>query len=91
MKYVCKIIDLCEEHDVELIFYRAPYTSTVNELKKSNWFADYCAERGILYVDLEKELSFDIETDFLDYHHLNESGALKATDYLAEIVLPYLN
>lgn len=91
MKYVCKIIDLCEEHDVELIFYRTPYTSTVNELKKSNWFAECCAERGILYVDLEKELSFDTETDFLDYHHLNESGALKATDYLAEIVLPYLN
>ena len=91
MKYVNKIIELCEKHNVELIFYRAPYTSTENELKKSNWFTDFCYERGITYVDLEKEYVFDINTDFLDYHHLNKSGAVKATDYLAQLITPHLN
>ena len=90
MKYVRKIIALCEKHNVELIFYRAPYTSTENELKKSNWFADFCKEKGIRYVDLEEEYVFDISTDFLDYHHLNETGAIKATDYLAQNILPHL-
>lgn len=91
MKYVNKIIALCEKHNVELIFYRAPYTSTENELKKSNWFTDFCKEKGITYVDLEKTVEFDITTDFLDYHHLNRSGAVKATDYLAKLILPHLN
>lgn len=91
MKYVNKIIALCEKHNVELIFYRAPYTSTENELKKSNWFTDFCKEKGITYVDLEKTVDFDITTDFLDYHHLNKYGAVKATDYLAKLILPHLN
>lgn len=86
MKYVEKIIDLCEKKGVELIFYRAPYTSTEGELKKSNWFTEYCQNKGITYVDLEKVIDFDINTDFLDYHHLNKYGAVKATDYLAPII-----
>ena len=87
LKYVDRIIELCEEKGVTLIFYRAPYVSSVNELRKTNWFADYCEERGVKFVDLEKEIDFDITTDFLDYHHLNKNGALKATDYLAPLIL----
>lgn len=90
LKYVEKIIALCEEKGVELIFYRAPYLSKENELRKTNWFARYCAERNVLFLDLEKEMTFDLETDFLDYHHLNETGALKATDYLASYILKAL-
>lgn len=90
MKYVNKIIDLCEKYDVELIFYRAPYISTENELKKSNWFRAYCTDRNITYIDLEKAIDFDTETDFMDYYHLNKTGADKITDYLADIILPCL-
>ena len=87
LKYIDKIIALCEEKGVELIFYRAPYLSTENELKKANWFAGYCEEKGVTYLDLEKLIQFDLSTDFLDYHHLNKYGARKATDYLAEHIL----
>ena len=91
VKYLDKIIDLCEEYDVELIFYRSPYISTANELKKANWLAQYCESKGILYLDLEKEMTFDITTDFLDYHHLNEAGAVKATNFLADYLLERLS
>lgn len=90
LKYVDKIIELCEKNDVELIFYRAPYVSTENELKKANWFANYCAEQKVGFIDLEKAMTFDVDTDFLDYHHLNEAGAIKATDYLAQQILPLM-
>ena len=90
VKYLDKIIALCEEYDVELIFYRSPYISTANELKKANWLAQYCESKGILYLDLEKEMTFDITTDFLDYHHLNEAGAVKATNFLADYLLERL-
>jgi hypothetical protein len=87
LKYVDKIISLCEEKGVKLIFYRAPYLSRANELRKANWFADYCADRDVLFLDLEKEIKFNLETDFLDYHHLNDVGAEKATDFLAPYIL----
>ena len=85
--YLDKIIQLCEDYGVELIFYRAPYISTANELKKANWLDQYCESKGILYLDLEKEIKFSISTDFLDYYHLNKSGAAKATRFLAEYIL----
>lgn len=87
VKYIDKIIDLCKKNDVSLIFYRAPYISTENELKKANWFAKYCKEKGVPFIDLEKEITFDISTDFSDYQHLNKYGAQKATDYLATHIL----
>ncbi len=90
VKYLNKVIALCESYDVELILYRAPYISTENELRKSNWLKNYCAEQDILYLDLEKEITFDYETDFLDYYHLNEVGAKKATDYLTPYILDAL-
>ena len=86
LEYVDKIIELCEEYGVELIFYRAPYISTENELKKSNWMAQHCESKGVLYLDLEKEMTFYPSSDFLDYYHLNETGALKATRFLAEYI-----
>lgn len=91
VKYVEKIISLCEKYNVELIFYRAPYLSRANELRKANWFGDYCAEKGILFLDLEQEMEFDLETDFLDYHHLNDVGAKRATEFLADYILKALN
>ena len=90
MKYVKKIISLCKKYDVKLVFYRAPYLSTANELKKSNWFEGFCEENDIPYFDLEKEVSFDYSKDFFDYYHLNEAGAIKATDYLAQQILPLM-
>lgn len=87
VKYVDKIIDLCEQSDVALIVYRAPYISTENELRKSNWLAQHCAERGVLYIDTEKAIDFEVEMDFDDYYHLNENGAKKVTELLAPYVL----
>ena len=91
LKYVDKIIELCEEYGVELIFYRAPYVSTENELKKANWLDEYCESKGVLFLDLEKELDYDITTDFMDYYHLNEAGAIKSTDYLSSYIMNAMN
>jgi len=86
-KYVKKIINLCKKNNVKLIFYKAPYISTENELRKNNWFSNYCKDNELPFYNLEKEIIFDISTDFLDYEHLNINGAQKATDYLAKNIL----
>ena len=91
MKYVEKIIQLCEENDVELIFYRAPYRSCENELRKANWLEEYFSERNISYYDLEKEIEWNYGGDFYDYEHLGYNGAIKATDFLGDIIIEKMN
>lgn len=90
LKYIGKIIDLCDKYGVTLIFYRAPYRSTENELRKSNFLEQYFAERNVQYYDLEKLIVFDDKKDFLDYEHLSEAGAKKATTFLNKQILSYL-
>lgn len=86
-KYVYKIIDLCKEYDVELIFYRSPYVSKVNELRKINYFKQICQENDVLFLDLEQGIDYDYSTDFYDYEHLSVTGANKATEYLIPYIL----
>lgn len=90
LKYIEKIIDLCDKYEVPVIFYRAPYRSTENELRKANYLERYFAEHNVPFYDLEKLIEFDDKKDFLDYEHLSEVGAQKATDFLNEKVLEYL-
>ncbi len=85
-KYIYKIIDLCREKGVTLIFYRAPYRSKETELKKANYFRQLCEQQKVTYIDLEQAVAFDPLTDFNDYEHLSEAGAKKATAYLATYI-----
>lgn len=87
MKYVDKIMELCNDNDVELIFYRAPYISSANDLRKINYLKRYLEERNVEFYDLEKEISFDYTVDFKDYEHLSKNGAKKATDFLNEKIV----
>jgi len=87
VKYLDKIIELCEAYDVELLFYRAPYRSTANELRKLNWLRKYFDEKGAVFADMEDFVSFDYTTDFLDYEHLSLSGAQKLTERLISFVM----
>lgn len=84
MKYVKKIIELCEQYGVELIFYRVPYISTENELRKANYFAAFCEENQVPFWDLEKELQWDYQWDFFDLYHLSRYGAQKTTEFLMD-------
>lgn len=86
-KYLYKIIRLCEEQGVELIFYRAPYISKVTELQKANSLRELCREEGVLYLDLEQEVAYDPLTDFCDYEHLSQTGAEKTTAFLIPYIL----
>ena len=90
VKYLQKIIDLCKENDVDLIFYRAPYVATVNELQKLNHLRQICNDNGIAFLDLEKEIEYNHAADFYDYEHLSEIGANRSTEFLASYVLDAL-
>ncbi|MBR4289521.1 MAG: hypothetical protein IKT52_02650 [Oscillospiraceae bacterium] len=91
VKYLEKIIILCKKHDVELIFYRSPYISTENELRKLNHLRQICAEHNVKFIDLEEVIQYDYAVDFLDYQHLSETGANKSTEYLITYILDAIN
>jgi len=87
VKYLKKIIKLCKEYDVELIFYRSPYLAKENELKKLNHLQEICNKYNVPFIDLEKKIKYDYTKDFGDVYHLSETGANKSTDYLANYIL----
>jgi len=87
VKYLIKIIELCKEYNVPLIFYRVPYLSNENELKKLNHLEDICNAYNIPFIDLEQEIVYEYTKDFNDGYHLCEIGANKSTDYLANYIL----
>lgn len=84
MKYVDKIIELCEENDVIPIFFRAPYITNENECKKNHYLEKYLKQKGYQYIDLEEEIVFDYQNEMGDLHHLNDAGATRATMYLID-------
>ena len=90
MKYVDKIIELCEKENVELIFYRAPFVSTENELKQINYLNDYLEKKEIPFYDTEKEINFNINEDFVDKYHVSIKGANKITNFLGEKIVKLL-
>ncbi len=88
MHYIEKIIDLCEENDVELVFFRAPYILNEDdpELARQNSLGDYLAERGIPFLDYYTNYEIcdiDFLTDLREGNHLNDLGAAKVTNVLA--------
>lgn len=89
--YLEKIIELCKEHDIQLILYTAPYgyadesaESFANKQSINITLKTYCAERDIPYFDFQRitDAGIDWEQDFRDYAHMNTNGASKITQYL---------
>ncbi len=90
-KYLDKIIALCKQKKIQLIFVTAPLANPVFEKVYNYELVDkkisaYAKDEGIPYLDFnlvnEKEKLFTIE-NFRDGGHLNHSGAEIACRYFA--------
>lgn len=91
IEYLDKIIKLCEENNIELIFVQAPMApkksskSYEEAYRKLNSMPGYAEEMGIPYLnfdDLKEEIHLDYALDFKDQGHVNLWGAEKATEYI---------
>ncbi len=98
--YFKKIVELCEENNVQLVLYAAPFSI------KSN-YKNYCYRQGInntlekwlaenwgneipfLYYQKSGEAAIDFATDFRDTHHMNAYGAKKITHCIGEFLQQY--
>lgn len=82
-----EMVSICNENDIEIIFYTAPHQGTYaygDAMKK------YAKENDCVYFNLYEyveEVGIDGETDFADEGHLNNSGAVKVSDFLGEYIV----
>lgn len=84
--YLDKIVELCEEKDIELILTKLPYTEC--NMAKYNTTSAYAAEHGISYWDFNEEsiynaCGFVSGEDMNDDWHTNIWGAEKVSSYIA--------
>lgn len=87
--YVDKIIELCEQNDIQLLFISSPSTKNWN-YSKHNGAEEFAREKDIPFIDfnLEESINIDWDKDTFDKgDHLNYTGAHKVTKYLGK----YLN
>lgn len=88
-----ELLDYCKQHNVKLVFVRAPHfvtKDTYDRVKRSNRMASLVNEYGYHYYKAENEavsLGIDEKHDFYNEDHMNVYGALKFTDYFANILV----
>lgn len=81
--WIYKIIQLCDENDIELLFSRTPQDSY--ETGKYICFKSFCDENNIsfLWMDTEiDEIGLDFNVDYADGEHANFKGQEKITKYI---------
>ncbi|MDR0272459.1 MAG: DUF1574 domain-containing protein [Clostridiales bacterium] len=92
LEYLERIVELCRENDIQLIFATAPKLAAMTGYMENydivhNEIAAFAAERGIPYLDFNyggiSDGRFEI-SDFRDASHLNYSGAVKASEMFCE-------
>lgn len=90
INWLDKMRELAEEHDVELVFFVAPYCLEADEMMQYNAEKEYAREYGIPFFnfnEIYEEIAFDYAADLrVDGRggHLNNFGAEKVTNYLGE-------
>lgn len=87
LHYLKRIIQLCQEEDIDLLLVRNPDPSW--SVKKHNYVNNIAKEYDLPYLDfnvadLLEEVGIDYAADGADLVHLNMSGAKKITTYLGK-------
>lgn len=95
IKYLDKITQLAQKHQIQLAFIIVPYEGITDEERKLyNWVKDYAEENDILFLDGNLNLAamgFDPVTDYAEASHLNYYGSCKFTEYLGKWLIDNCN
>lgn len=87
--YIDKIVKMCEENDVKLLWIEMPCPHSW-DLAKSNATRELADKYKIDFIDLNlmlKDLNIDWDNDTYDYGgHLNIYGAEKVSSYLGKVI-----
>ena len=88
-EYLYKLIDLCKEEDIDLIFLGIPDTKVWN-YSSSKKMEEIAKETDTVFLDLNdsKKYKYDWDTDSENGStHFNIYGAKKTTEYVTDYIL----
>ncbi len=91
IEYMNKIIDLAEEEGIPLLLFKSPSNATAEEKMSYNSVAELADRRGVEYIDFNdsryyREIGLEIDEDFYDQRHLNETGMKKFVPYFSRLL-----
>lgn len=88
VEYLCKMIELCQEKDIDILLVYVPFPAYADRVKEANLAYDIAEKYGVNYINfLDMEGIVNYDTDCYDAHaHLNPSGARKITEYLGSYI-----
>lgn len=90
ISYIDRIIKVCEDNGVELVFFNAPCTMDEENMARQNSVRAYVEEKGYPYLAFNHEYEkygIDFEKDLRDTDHLNDVGSAKVTGALRNYIL----
>lgn len=93
IEYLESIVALSKQHDVQLVFWVAPFVASIEQARRFNAVEEFAREHGIAFYNFLKmteETGFDFSTDMrkerYNGSHMNVDGAMKITNYLGQML-----
>lgn len=85
MAAACDMFNLCHRKGIDVVFFKAPEARWSQD--ESRIIKDFMNKNGFRFLEMNDyldEMGIDSATDFRDSSHLNSSGAIKVTKFLAK-------
>lgn len=82
-----EMINVANNYGIPIVFFASPYALTEGEQMQFNSLEAFARQQGIPFINYNKmygDLLIDFETDFRDVGHVNNYGAVKVTDHIAQ-------
>jgi hypothetical protein len=86
-EYIKKMKDLCDENNIKLLLFEAPFSAFVSEIRNTNFIKNISEEIGVDFLNMIYNDIIDYSIDLSDRGHLNARGSTKVTDYVGKYIL----
>ncbi len=88
VKYLRKMIEYCQENNIEVLVTYIPYPAPDEEISASKYVQTICEEYNVNYINFLSMNLVDYNIDCYDKNsHLNVSGARKVTNFLGNYIM----
>lgn len=87
--WLYRIIELAKKKNVELVLFASPYSLNESRQMQFNRIAEIAESNDVPFLNfnhLYDEIGLDFGTDMRDTDHVNNAGAVKVTEYLAQFL-----
>lgn len=86
-EYLRKIIELCQDKNMDILLTALPFSPTREQQEWINSAQVIADKYSINFLNFNEECTFiNYNTDFMDSGHLNSSGARKTTNFLGAYI-----